>query len=254
MRTKRERKGTREKPAKRTGRWVIAGLILLLLAGAFLFVYTARITEVTVTGSTRYTDEEIISMILDEEKDWNPFYALYQEQFGEHKDIPFVERYEVKLTGLRSARITIYEKSLAGCVEYMGSYLYFDRDGIVVESSGERDTAVPLITGLKFQNVVMYEPLTVEDDSVFQEIMNLSQLLSGYDMEVDRVNFAGSGQITLYMGSLKACLGDSRYLAEKVAELSDMLPQISGLAGTVYLDGYDPEAKNPSYPFVPDGS
>ena len=76
MRTKRERKGTREKPAKRTGRWVIAGLILLLLAGAFLFVYTARITEVTVTGSTRYTDEEIISMILDEEKDWNPFYAL----------------------------------------------------------------------------------------------------------------------------------------------------------------------------------
>ncbi len=230
--------------------WIIAGLVVLLLGGAFLFCWTARITNITVTGTSRYTEDEIISMIFKEDKDRNPFYAVYQEKFGSHEDIPFIERYEVKVTGLHSAKVIVYEKSLAGCVEYMGSFLYFDREGIVVESSGERDPAVPLITGLTFQNVVMYEPLTVEDQGIFQEIMNLSQLLSGYEMEVSEVNLGTGGRVTLYLDRIRAILGTGEYLAEKVAELHDMLPQLSGRTGTVYLEGFDPDAKNPSYPFV----
>src|SRR5699024_4283844 len=59
--------------------WIIAGLVVLLLGGAFLFCWTARITDITVTGTSRYTEDEIISMIFKEDKDRNPFYAVYQE-------------------------------------------------------------------------------------------------------------------------------------------------------------------------------
>lgn len=240
----------RKKKKRRHARWILSGILALLLGIAVFFALTIRITDIEVTGSTRYTDEELISRIFPTDKERNTLYTFWNEKFGTKQDIPFVEKYQVQITGLHSARITVYEKSLAGCLEYMGSYLYFDKDGIIVESSGQRDLSVPLITGLQFHNVILYEKLTVDDDSVFRVILNLSQLLSGKGISVDKVNFASDGTITLYSGGIEAVLGTSQYLAEKVSEFGDMLPKLEGRSGTVYLDGYSPDAKNPSYPFI----
>lgn len=231
-------------------RLILFVLFLLILFTLLVLVFTTRITDVTVTGSSRYSEDELISMIFKEDRDWNTVYALYQDKFGEHEDIPFIEKYHVKITGIHSARITVYEKSLAGCIEYMGSYMYFDKDGIIVESSGELTPMVPLVTGLKFQNIVMYERLTVEDESIFGEILNLAQLLSGYEIQVDRLHFNSEKNVTLYLGELRIVLGTSQYMADKIAEFNDMLPQIRDLSGTLYLDGYAPDTLNPSYPFI----
>ena len=46
--------------------------------------------------------------------------------------------------------IIIYEKSIVGYVSYMSSYMYFDKDGIVVESSSSQLDGVPWVTGLDF--------------------------------------------------------------------------------------------------------
>ena len=244
----REEKKQKKKKSRR-GLAVLAIAAVILLAAA-IFGLTTGLTSIKVVGSTRYSEDEVISMIFKEKKDWNTFYAVYKDKFGEKEDIPFIQKYQVKVTGLHSATVTVYEKSIVGCIEYMGAYLYFDKDGIIVESSGEQDTEVPLITGLRFQNVVMYEKLTVEDEGVFPVILNLSQLLSSYEIETREVNFDSGGNITLYVGNIEAVLGNSRYLAEKISEFRDMLVQISGLSGTLYLDEYTPDAKNPSYPFI----
>ena len=63
---------------------------------------------------------------------------------------------------------------MIGYVEYLGTNLYFDKDGIVVESSSEILEGVPKISGLKFSEVTLYEKLPVEDDHVFQVILNLT--------------------------------------------------------------------------------
>lgn len=245
-----KRKWLEKKGRRRRRRLIFLCTGLAVILGCLIFCLTVRITEVTVTGSSRYSDEELISMIFKEDKDWNTIYAFYKDKFAEHADIPFIEKYHVKITGLHSAGITVYEKSLAGCIEYMGTYMYFDREGIIVESSGELTPMVPLVTGLRFKNIVMYEKLTVEDESIFGEILNLSQLLKGYDIQVDKLDFDSSGNVDIYVGNIRAVLGDDSYLTEKVAEFHDMLPQIKDLSGTVYLNEYSPDALNPSYPFI----
>ncbi len=250
MRQREEREEKEQKKKKSHKGLTVLAVVVMILLAVGIFAAATRLTSVTVTGSTRYSEEELISMIFKEDRDWNTFYALYKDRFGKKEDIPFIQKYQVKVTGLHSASVTVYEKSIAGCMEYMGAYLYFDKDGIIVESSGEHDVTVPLITGLKFQNVVMYEKLTVSDEEIFPVILNLSQLLSGYGIETKEVNFDNSGNITLYVGNIKAVLGSSQYLAEKISEFRDMLVQISGLSGTLYLDEYTPDAKNPSYPFI----
>ncbi len=255
MRTENQtekQKNTGSGKKRRQRRLIILAAVFFALLAVFLFGINTRITRITVTGSTRYTEEELISIIFSRDRDYNTFYAMYRDRFGEHVDIPFIEKYSVRITGLHTATVTVYEKAIAGCVEYMGSYMYFDKDGIIVESSGEKMESVPLVTGLTFRNIVMYQQLTVEDDSVFAEILNISQLLEGHELQVDKVEFDSAGNVSLYVGGIRAVLGDSRYMAGKISEFSDMLPNLQDKSGTLYLDTYDPGAKNPSYTFVSD--
>ena len=54
----------------------------------------------------------------------------------------------------------------------------------------------------------------------------------------------------LILGDVKVFLGSSDNMNGKISELHDMMPQLGGLKGTLYLDTYD-ELKNDSmYSFI----
>ena len=56
--------------------------------------------------------------------------------------------------------------------------MYFDKDGIVVETSEQRTPGIPQVAGLQFGYVVMNEKLPVENEEVFEDILDITQLLS----------------------------------------------------------------------------
>ena len=62
------------------------------------------------------------------------------------QDIPFYRNDECQIIR-QTHHDRVYEKSVAGYVEYMGRYMYFDQDGIVVESSETRTEGIPQVTG-----------------------------------------------------------------------------------------------------------
>ena len=78
--------------------------------------------------------------------------------------------------------VVLYEKSIVAYVIYKENYMYFDKDGIVVETSAEQVSDVPLIDGLKFDSIVLYNPLPIKDESVFNTILDLSQNLRKYEI------------------------------------------------------------------------
>ncbi len=53
------------------------------------------------------------------------------------------------------------------------------------------------------------------------------------------------------MGEIEVILGSNEGLNGKIAELGDMLPQLEGKSGTLYLDNYDETRTNPMYTFKP---
>ena len=162
-----------------------------------------------------------------------------------------MEDYKLVLKGLTRAELIVYEKSVVGYVSYMSSYMYFDKDGIIVESSSQKLPGVPWINGLKFGHIVLYQKLPVESEWIFQEILNLTQILSIYELSVDKIQYNTLGEATLYMGDIEVILGSNDGLNGKIAELGDMLPQLEGRSGTLYLDNYDETKTNPMYTFKP---
>lgn len=220
---------------------------IVLLIGILLFAI--QIKEIEVTGNKHYTEEQIVDLIFDETWSKNSAYCYYENNFQEPKSIPFIEEYKVEFQSPTKVRVVVYEKSVVGYVSYMSSYMYFDKDGIIVESSGEQLPGIPWITGMEFGHIVLHQPLPVANQSIFDQILNLTQVLSVNGVKVDKINYNSFLEAELTIGDIVVELGNDENLNGKVSELSDILPEIEGLSGTLYLDSYDENNSNPMYTF-----
>ncbi len=216
----------------------IAVAVLLLTA---ILLLSLSIRRITVTGSTRYTEEQMEEYLFGGRWGKNSAYAYFTSVFRPKKQIPFVEDYKIEFHSPISVEVIVYEKSIVGYVSYMSSYLYFDREGIIVESSSSRLDGIPWITGLKFGRVVLYQPLPVENTAVFEEILNLTQQLSVYHISADRIQYDSSGQASLFIDQMEVRLGGNADIDGKISTLSDILrdqPQLTGIKGVLELENY----------------
>ena len=227
----------RKAEKRNLGLWAAAALVLL----AAILILCLRISNVTVSGNTRYTSEQMEEYLFQDSWDRNPFVCYLKDHFRPHRQIPFVEDYRLVFHSPFDVEVIVYEKSVVGYVSCMSSYMYFDRDGIIVESSTRRLEGVPEITGLKFGHLILHQPLPVEDASVFQDIMNLTQQLDLKQLEVDRIAYNSEKEATLYIGKMEVSLGKGENIDSKISVLSDILrdqPQLSQMEGQIELDHY----------------
>lgn len=224
---------------------VVAGVLLLTAA----LLFAVRITDIEVTGNKQYTEEQITELIFDGKWSRNSAYCYYENRFREPKTIPFIEQYKINFKSPTKVEIVVFEKSVVGYVSYMSSYMYFDKDGIIVESSSSQLPGVPWITGLEFGHIVLHQPLPVANATIFEEILNLTQVLSINEVRVDKIHYNTFGEAELSIGEITVELGNNQNLNGKIAELRDILPELSGLSGTLYLDTYDETNSNPTYTF-----
>ncbi len=211
----------------------------LLLGGLYYFLRTRTVTTVYVEGNVHYTQEEIEEMVFNGPLARNSLYLSLVYKDKQITGVPFIASMDVEVLAPDTVRIRVYEKSLAGYVEYLGQYIYFDKDGTVVESSGVKTMGVPQITGLSFDHMVLNEPLPVEDSEVFYRILTLTQALTKYGLTVDRIYFDDSEKMTLYFGDVKIAFGTDGLLDEKMGLIQSLLPELEGKAGTLSLENYD---------------
>lgn len=230
----------------------IIGAMIIFLAAALVAAYVYVTTNYTVTtvyveGNVHYTNEEIMDMVMEGHYGNNSLLLSLKYKDKSVTGVPFVEKMDVSVMDPHTIKIEVYEKALAGYVEYLERYMYFDKDGIVVESSLEKTQGIPMVTGLTFDHVIVHEPLPVEDPAVFASILSITQLVNKYALSVDRIYFGSDGSLTLYFGGVKAALGTGGNLDEKIMTLQYMLPSLEGRSGTIRMENYTEETKKTSF-------
>ncbi len=219
-----------------------AVMILLLVSGILLFLLRFfQVRFVTVEGSTHYTDEEIRQYALDGVLGDNTLVISLKNRTRRVSSIPFIEAMDIDVLSKDAVHITVYEKSLAGYVSYLGRYMYFDRNGMIVESSTEKIEDVPEVTGLSFDHIALNEKLPVEDESIFTRILQTTQLLGKHSLSAERLYVGQSGKLTAYFGEVIVNLGEDEYMDEKLSNLAGILPSLEGKSGTIDLSDYTPD-------------
>lgn len=231
---------------KKNKRKLIIVIILVVLLAAAVITITSlfSIRKITITGNEHYTEEEIIQLMFDNKYCYNSLYLYWKYNYKKDYSFPFIDTLEIELLSNNEVKINVYEKSMVGYIEYLGSYMYFDKDGIVVESSSDKVEGVPLITGLKFDHIVLYHTLPVSDEAVFNTIVSVTQLLAKYKIAPDKIYFNSNYEMTLYFGDARVYLGKDNETEEKIIRLKNIIPDLEGLSGVLHMENYQEGVSN----------
>lgn len=229
--------------------YVIIGLCavnVMLLMIYFLLTHYA-VKNVIVDGNKHYSAKEIQSMIMKGYLGDNSLYLSLKYKNKEIENIPFVETMDVVVQSNDTIKIIVYEKALAGYVEYLGRYMYFDNEGVIVEASKVTTKGIPQVTGLGFDHVVLYDKLPVENNGIFQNVLTITKLLNKYDIICDKIQFDSNYNVTLGYDNVKVNIGALENLDEKIMQLPLILPSLKGEKGVLDLQNYSSDKKTTSF-------
>lgn len=219
---------------------VLAALAVLFILG-LSFAGVFRVRQVTVTGNAYYTKEEVVDLLLDEGSLQNTLLVYLRYKYQEHPEIPFIDDFEVTMDSWQSLKIRVYEKNMVGYVRYLGQNVYFDKDGIVVESSTQELEGIPQISGVIFDSLAIHQPLSVEDPTIFDTILSITKLLTKYDLDPDEIRFGAGGELFLQLGDVKVALGTGENLDEKISRLKQLEEDLKDKSGTLHMENYTDE-------------
>lgn len=222
----------------------ITGLIVvLLLAGVIFFFTYYQVDEVQVMGSSHYSEKQIKKMVLRGPMASNSILAPIIYTKKNTKDVPFVEGYTVTRLNRHTICVSVKEKDIVGCIPYLDSYIYFDRNGTFIESSTERNEKIPFFDGIKVKHVIYNEELPIKDKTVMNTAVALSTIFQKNDKIPDHIEFSDDGQISLLYGDITVKLGKDEYLEDKMTRVLAILPLISDKKGILHAENVNDNSK-----------
>lgn len=206
----------------------------LLAAAVVLFTYY-KVDSVQVRGTTHYSDEEVKKMVLRGPLASNSVLAPMIYSTTDTDDVAFVDAFKVTQINRNTICISVKEKKPVGCIHYLDSYVFFDRNGIFVEGSKTRDESVPYFDGIQVNSVVMDEKLDIKGDSVLNTAVALSTIFQKNEMIPDHIQFDSSYSISLIYGDITVQLGKDEDLEEKMNRVIAILPKLTGKKGILHM-------------------
>ena len=222
----------------------VTGLIaVLLLAGVIFFFTYYQVDEVQVMGSSHYSEKQIKKMVLRGPMASNSILAPIIYTKKNTKDVPFVEGYTVTRLNRHTICVSVKEKDIVGCIPYLDSYIYFDRNGTFIESSTERNEKIPFFDGIKVKHVIYNEELPIKDKTVMNTAVALSTIFQKNDKIPDHIEFSDDGQISLLYGDITVKLGKDEYLEDKMTRILAILPLISDKKGILHAENVNDNSK-----------
>lgn len=207
-----------------------------LLAAAVVFFTYYKVDSVQVRGTTHYSDEEVKKMVLRGPLASNSVLAPMIYSTTDTDDVAFVDAFKVTQINRNTICISVKEKKPVGCIHYLDSYVFFDRNGIFVEGSKTSDESVPYFDGIQVNSVVMDEKLDIKGDSVLNTAVALSTIFQKNEMIPDHIQFDSSYSISLIYGDITVQLGKDEDLEEKMNRVIAILPKLTGKKGILHME------------------
>ncbi len=237
----------KKKPVARWKKILLAILstVFTLIICALVVVKVFVVKTVKVEGNELYDEALIKSTVLNDEYSWNSLYVFFKYAFSDTQQLPFIDTMEITMENPQTLKIRVYEKGVLGYLytAVNGQNAYFDKDGIVVETSTRVIQGVPKIEGLECDTVVLYEKLPI-DDKVLKELLTLTRTLDGKKLKPDAISYGEKYSPILQFDDINVSLGSIDYLTEKIERVENRLPVLNGMAGTLHLEHWSHQNTN----------
>lgn len=215
-----------------------AGAIAVLL---LLVLYVYDLKEIKVTGNALVPEDVVIDNYTDGLFGRNKLVVIMKDKLDAFDELPFVREHEISFDDNGGMTIKIYEKALVACFYYMGEYVFFDKDGMILETGKEAKDGIPCIEGVSFNSFTMNAKIDVDNEEQIKMILNISELIKHYSLNVEKVSFDKNSEVTLNCGGIEILLGRRELYDQQIASVSDVLKKAEKkkLKGTIDLRTYE---------------
>ena len=228
-------------------KWIIIGVIVILLGAAVGYASTFSLDTIEVNGCVFSSEKAVEEAVMANCRFNNTIELFLMNKFKEMPYVPFVSTVDLEFVNKNEVNVTVYEKAIAGCIGYMDGYVYFDNDGNVLESSKEQMDKVPCISGLKFERWEMGERLPINDEKKFSNILTMTQLIEKYELDIKRISFVENDEIVIWHDDIKILLGNGDNLAVQMMNLGSILEGLSGKKGVLYMKDFNSSTSRASF-------
>ncbi|MDO5564537.1 MAG: cell division protein FtsQ/DivIB [Eubacteriales bacterium] len=225
--------------------WIIFFSILILI----FIILNVRIKNVYIDGNEIYTDQKIEEIFFPNQLDRLSLFAFVKNSVFKNKKILYVEQYSIEFLSPISVHIQIYETPIVGCVEYVKHFLFFDKNGIIVESLEKNEKKIPQIEGLDIKSVVVGKQLGLENDEIMNTILSITQNIKKFDLDVSKVYYNSIDKLSIFIYNIEVFLGNNSNIEIKIQTLYDILPKIKDLSGYIDLSNAKENMINEKYVF-----
>lgn len=218
-------------------------LFLLMLTFTIAFLMTSslfNIKTINVIGNNRVSQQEIIRLSgLNYQQ--NIFRINTKETMKNIFQSPYVEKIKIKRGLPNIINIDIIEREPLVLVPYVGSYLFVDSQGIVVEiNSSIEKMQLPIIKGLKFNTFKLGEEIKVDDKLQLTSVIKLINEIkkAGINQEIAEIDAGNILSLKLKTKSgIKVNLGDDSNINKKIPLAKAILQDLNNkkLKGTVEM-------------------
>ncbi|MBQ3912596.1 MAG: hypothetical protein II694_06465 [Lachnospiraceae bacterium] len=193
---------------KSAGPLIIRLIVLLALAAAVIvFITCFKLENVEIRPGSHYTEEEIRQKLFTKKTDAYTVLFVFRINKLDVPKLTFVEKVDVEMTDRNSVIIEVHDKAITGCIEHMGSYVYFDREGIAVDSSSSRLEGIPLVKGVEFGGYTQGKPVDLGRSGLFDTLLEIIMLLGKNKLTADDICFGVRDDVTMHIGGNEIQLG-----------------------------------------------
>lgn len=260
---------TYRKKRKRAGK-IIGVLAGLLVLAALVVFGLFRVREVVVTGNSIYSTADIQNAVMQDGLCKNTLYLMwkYRDDSRVREELPFLSSVEVTMLTPYQVRIEVHEKAEVGYFQNGTDYVYFDRDGLIVEISKKLRENIPKVTGITITKPARYELLPIKEKEsereeeteeteetesmgstdtsgheLFDAVVEITQVLSKNALVPKEIRFDDQQEVTLCFDRMRVRLGACINLVDKITALKSVYEKVEGMEGTLHMESYSEDAR-----------
>lgn len=241
---------------QRSNRLTAGSVVRMILIAAFItavivFLVKFRLENLSITSGDHYSPDEIKEYLFTSKTD--EYAVLFvgrrnlcaneslpiklRQAFGYKDSLPFVEKIDVELIDRNSVQITVFDRTLIGCVSHMGRYFFFDKDGNIVGNDTERIAGIPEVTGeyLNFDGMTLNDRLDLGSNTIFNTIGQIYFLLDKNGLDAERIDINLFSEVSLFIDGNVFLLGNDENFDLKISNISGVINALLSSEG--YLEG-----------------
>lgn len=222
---------------------LLAFVVCIILAVAVI-AGTCKTKTIKLEGLSYYTEAEVRKAIAENGYINNSVAYYLKMQICSSKDssVCRFDLCEYQCSGFNHDPRKREKES--GCLQYNGKYVYFDKNGYALESYEKKYDDVPLVTGLKYNELQMQQKIDVKDKKVFSYLLELTTQIGKYHLPIDQIHIKEDGNALLISDDITVDLYNKNDIDIKIPELKGMLKKVKGKSGTIDMRYFSEDQQN----------